>query len=800
MKGKTFKRGLAIGLVITMLGMQCVVMKSKPVQAAGNRKVINFGTSVLSTGGYTDGYWTEETGIKVYMGQSQLAYGNDNGTEYEPMPYRVLSSDGNSGAFLDGDAVIAAQYISALGTSWSESPSGRWLENTFYGGSSNFSPLEKSLIVSTNLAEETYSQTVQSGEYSLKDEATTLHVFSISAKEAVTYYQTDAIRDKSGAHHWLRTAVTTGNTRASVYTGGALDAYDAGSIYVRMCPAMNIDLSNVAFTKAYSYTNGNFSAVSDASENEWTLAIQDGNVNFSATVTNRTPFSELYGGTIELDLQDISSGYTYTQVSGMLVNADTKEVLYYGKIADANASSVSVSIPSGLSADDYLLYVFKEQTGTGTSSYVSNMASIEVTVEKLYDFSVNQESNLPGYTIEGETVQEYVAEITDVTVTAGEGYYFPKNYVEQIYYRTRDMEVPEQATDLKEYGITVTRISGSKIRITGTLTESLHLFLPDANRKEIVELSFAPYELSYEMGTSVQAFKAIAAMKNADTEVVVPSNAVRYSSSDSTVADVDSITGEITLKKAGTFRITATLAEGEEYLGTGIESETITVTPEVIPPVFVMPETQYETKAELGKNSYYISPLTLLAPEGYTISTDSTKGFGESVTFLTSSNQAVVYLKDVTSGLISEAIRIPAFKIDSSAPVIPEIKNESTIYGSSIVLNVMDENLVKVIINGEEQELTEGITKIELSANYGIEEYEILAIDEAGNETTLTFTLAEEWMKSGMIPASRIVYLRTGQPYRLGGGTWTVGGDSTEYNGGITFYIRSEEQYIFQSR
>lgn len=797
MKGKRLKKGISLCMIVTILSLQCPVNGSVSVQAAGNRKEINLGTSVLSTGGYTGGYWTEVEGIKVYLGQATQG---DDTSNVLPMPYRVLNSDGTTQAFLDGDTVISHQHMTSNGTTWSESPAGRWLENTFYGGSSNFSPLEKSLIVSTNLAEETYSQTVQSGEYSLKDEATTLHVFSISAKEAVTYYHTDAVRDKSGAHHWLRTAVTTENKRVSVYTGGALDAYAADNEWVRMCPAMNINLNNVAFTKAYSYTNGNFSTVSDMTDNEWTLAIQDGNTNFSATETSRTPFSELYGGTIELELQDSSSGYTYTQISGMLVNAETKEVLYYGKIANADATSVSVEIPSGLSADDYLLYIFKEQTGTGTSSYVSNMVSIEVTVEKLYDFSVNQESNLPGYTIEGETVQEYVAEIEDVIVTAGEGYYFPKNYVEQIYYRTRDMEVPEQATDLKEYGITVTRISGSKIHIAGTLTESLHLFLPDASKKEIVELSFAPYELSYEMGTSVQIFKAITAMKNADTEVVVPSNAVRYASSDTTVADVDSITGEITLKKAGTFRITATLAEGEDYLGTSIESEIITVMPEVIPPVFVMPETQYERKAELGKNSYYISPLTLVAPEGYYISTDSTKGFGESVTFLTSSNQAVVYLKDVTSGLISEAIQIPAFKIDSSAPVIPEIKNESTIYGSSIVLNVMDENLVKLVINGEEQELTGGITKIELSANYGIEKYEILAIDEAGNETTLTFTLAEEWMKSGMIPASRIVYLRTGQPYRLGGGTWTVGGDSTEYNGGITFYIRSEEQYIFQSR
>lgn len=796
MKGKTFKRGLALGLVITMLGMQCVVMKSKPVQAAGNRKVINFGTSVLSTGGYTDGYWTEETGIKVYLGQATLADGDYDKSSSEPMPYRVLNSNGSDRAFLDGDAVLSHKYISPNGTAWSSSVTGKWLEETFYGGSGYLSNTEKSIIQSTNLAENSYNEDT----WQVQDEASNLHVFSVSVQEVNRYYPTERERIKSEAHHWLRTANATANELVTVNRYGVMEMVGVGNQYIRMCPAMNIDLSNVAFTKAYSYTNGNFSAVSDTSENEWTLAIQDGNVNFSATVTNRTPFSELYGGTIELDLQDISSGYTYTQISGMLVNAETKEVLYYGKIANADATSVSVEIPSGLSADDYLLYIFKEQTGTGTSSYVSNMVSIEVTVEKLYDFSVNQESNLPGYTIEGETVQEYVAEIEDVIVTAGEGYYFPKNYVEQIYYRTRDMEVPEQATDLKEYGITVTRISGSKIHIAGTLTESLHLFLPDASKKEIVELSFAPYELSYEMGTSVQIFKAITAMKNADTEVVVPSNAVRYSSSDPTVADVDSITGEITLKKAGTFRITATLAEGEDYLGTSIESETITVTPEVIPPVFVMPETQYERKAELGKNSYYISPLTLVAPEGYYISTDSTKGFGESVTFLTSSNQAVVYLKDVTTGLVSEAIQIPAFKIDSSAPVIPEIKNESTIYGSSIVLNVMDENLVKVIINGEEQELTGEITKIELSANYGTEKYEILAIDEAGNETTVTFTLAEEWMKSGMIPTSQIVYLRTGQPYRLGAGTWTVEGDSTEYNGGITFYIRKEEQYIFQSR
>ena len=144
MKGKVFKKGFALGLVITMLGMQCVVMESKPVQAAGNRKSINLGTSVLSTDGYTDGYWTEEEGIKVYLGQATQG---DDTSNVLPMPYRVLNSDGTTQVFLDGDTVISHQNLTA-----------------------------------------------------------------------------------SEAHHWLRTAVTTGNKRASVYTGGALDAYDANNV------------------------------------------------------------------------------------------------------------------------------------------------------------------------------------------------------------------------------------------------------------------------------------------------------------------------------------------------------------------------------------------------------------------------------------------------------------------------------------------------------------------------------------------------------------------------------------------
>ena len=218
------------------------------------------------------------------------------------------------------------------------------------------------------------------------------------------------------------------------------------------------------------------------------------------------------------------------------------------------------------------------------------------------------------------------------------------------------------------------------------------------------------------------------------------------------------------------------------------------------PVVFVMPEKTHTVKAQTGKASYYITPLTIVAPEGYYISTSKDATYGQSVTFFESADSAVIYLKDATTGAISESIKLPAFKIDTKSPEIQGVQDGTVIYGSTYELSVSDTNLSMLYINGEIVNVSGGFSRIELSSDDGSEEYVVHAIDEAGNETLMKICVAESWTKNNIIPDAKTVKLRTGQAYTLDSGTWMMQGDSTVYNGGSKFYISQEGKYLFNRK
>ena len=44
------------------------------------------------------------------------------------------------------------------------------------------------------------------------------------------------------------------------------------------------------------------------------------------------------------------------------------------------------------------------------------------------------------------------------------------------------------------------------------------------------------------------------------------------------------------------------------------------------------------------------------------------------------------------------------------------------------------------------------------------------------------------------------VSLKKGTPYQLDEGTWNVSGDTTNYSGGITFYVEEDGEYEFTKK
>ena len=95
-------------------------------------------------------------------------------------------------------------------------------------------------------------------------------------------------------------------------------------------------------------------------------------------------------------------------------------------------------------------------------------------------------------------------------------------------------------------------------------------------------------------------------------------------------------------------------------------------------------------------------------------------------------------------------------------------------YASDFILNVSDPNLRSLKVNGETVDLKnykDGYT-LTLNPGYGSQTYKIMAEDEAGNVTTIEFTLKAEWLKDKVIIPDVVLPLEGNESYNLGDGYW----------------------------
>ena len=111
-----------------------------------------------------------------------------------------------------------------------------------------------------------------------------------------------------------------------------------------------------------------------------------------------------------------------------------------------------------------------------------------------------------------------------------------------------------------------------------------------------------------------------------------------------------------------------------------------------------------------------------------------------------------------------------------------------------------DKNLKKVLVDGTEvKTVSDGNGNVTFDLPYGKRKQtvKISVYDDAGNEASMNVTTAPAWMKDGIIVEGDL-YLEGGTLYKTpeGSSTWTAGGDSTTYMGGISFYSK-EGDYTF---
>lgn len=131
---------------------------------------------------------------------------------------------------------------------------------------------------------------------------------------------------------------------------------------------------------------------------------------------------------------------------------------------------------------------------------------------------------------------------------------------------------------------------------------------------------------------------------------------------------------------------------------------------------------------------------------------------------------------------------------DTQSPVISGAVDGATLYEEKAVLQITDEYLTEVSVNGVMQNVTGKAIAVELPA--GIDSrYTVIAEDAAGNRTSITVTVREPWMQDGITAGKQ--NLQSGVAYKFSSGNWRVAGDSTVYRGGNVFYALSDGEYEF---
>ena len=776
---------------ILVLGTMTFCSKPIKVEAETGNREINMGSSVLAA---NPNGWDNTSGQILYYG----IYSQGDSSDNTPVPYRVLKNSAGK-ILLDSHTVLSHQFLQ-MGTpgDWLSSPSADWLDVTFYG--SAFTDYEREAIMITYLDDATYAKSVYDaglgGEdvFLFDDEYGNACIFSLTYDELEMYYKTTEVRSKSGAHYQLRSNVTY-NSNQGVGTITSLGEFqfvsDGGILqYVRMSPAFYINTNKIAFTKTHSYNNGDFSKVETGSNNEWNAAIYDENTEFTAETTSEPYVTCEKGGNIELKITNTSNNYN--QISAILAD-ENGDVQYYGKIAEANATTASVSIPKNLEEGDYKLYVFMENiTGDGENSRVSSMSEVQFTVEDVFSLSCNYNS-YKGYSIENEAtlVQKGVTAISNLVFVADSEHYFTEAFIEDIQFRSEE-------NDIVNTNLTATRVSPSKIKISGTLNESVVITMPAAKVKLKINIALEPYETSYLNDGQSIVLKAKALDGN--TNAAVSEGRIKYSSLNPEVAEIEASTGKIIIHSEGTAKFRATFSGSDTYFAGYADTSLITFT-NPMPRLTDIPEIPYIIRGTKGAQGYYTSVVEIVAPEGYLISYSEDGEFASGISIDNSVDGFDIYLKEISSGLISNGISVEAIKIDTSKPLVSGASDNDVIYAGKTVITIADKDIEQIKVNGQIIPVRKGSTKITLSSNYGYEEYEIYVVDHAGNETLLKFTVADEWIRLGEIPDKQIVHLRTDKPYKFSkGSSWMTEGDSTEYAGGNEFYILTEGQYVFEKK
>ncbi len=272
---------------------------------------------------------------------------------------------------------------------------------------------------------------------------------------------------------------------------------------------------------------------------------------------------------------------------------------------------------------------------------------------------------------------------------------------------------------------------------------------------------------------------------------------VKYYYAESVKASVsDNTFSETVPTMPGKYVVKAVIPETNKYLAATAYAEfSIAYLP--------APENPYTLEGETGDNDYYTSDVIITPPTGYTICTSLTGTYTKTLTY--SAALTNIYLKQTSTGALTGPIAFnETLKVDKTAPALSTAaKNQAgnvvdlskLIYADKVTFTISDEHLSKVTINGEEVSFTDGKVTVSLICN-GHKYFNIVAVDEAGNEYSFRVEMKATWLQSGIVPVGILISLVPGEGVALEPGEFIIedSDDTTVYNGGMEVYVSEETE------
>jgi len=214
------------------------------------------------------------------------------------------------------------------------------------------------------------------------------------------------------------------------------------------------------------------------------------------------------------------------------------------------------------------------------------------------------------------------------------------------------------------------------------------------------------------------------------------------------------------------------------------------------------PSPAYHMEGKEGNSGWYTSDITITPPVGYEMSVGNRDAFStEGYVVEEETANLRIYLRQTSTGAMTDAITIANLRVDDKAPMFMEAEDGGEYYEDSLAIDFTEEHFKTAKVDGKIVEVTSeenGAHSLVIESGVRRLSHTIELVDEAGNSTKISVIIGPAWLKDGIIGEGEF-YLEEDEEYHMpSGSNWSIDGDNTVYAGGCDFYANKEGEVTFR--